>query len=275
MARFYILILGILLALPVSAQRHVTPIDTGVEKVIVTKAEREKAYKDSIAAARDSIKAARGPMPTYPLIHQLTLGVNIWDPIMRALGQDYGLVGFSLDLNFRNRFIAAFEAGIGSADHVGDGYHYKSPVAPYFKIGADYNFMFRKSPDYLLCAGFRYGLSPFKFEVTDAVEGSAYWGETDKFSIPSQSVTAGYLDLLLGIRVRLVGNLSMGWSFRYHNVLHGGKTDFGEAYYIPGYGSRSGAVTGTFSIYYNLPIHKKAADAKPATPDINDDEGAI
>lgn len=253
-------------AVSAASQRRVTPVDTDAPVVVYTKAERDKVRKDSIAAARDSIKASQALTTNYPLLHNLTVGVNLWDPAMRLIGADYGLIGASLDLSIRNRFVASFEAGAGNADHQGDNYRYKSPLAPFFKIGANYNFMFRKSPDYQLMLGFRYGFSPFKFEVADAVDKSTYWGGQESFAVPSQSVTAGYLDALLAIRVKLVGNLSMGWSVRYHKLLHGGKTDYGEAYYIPGFGSRGSTVTGSFSVYYTLPLHKtpSAAPAKPA-----------
>ena len=259
-----------------TAQRRITPVDSQAKPVIITNAERAKARKDSIAAARDSIRAVRATLPKVPTFPDITVGVNLWDPAMRVLGQDYGIADASVELNILNRFFPVLEAGVGMADHYGDdkAYHYKSPVAPFFKLGMNYNFMFSRSPDYKLCVGFRYGFTPFKFEVTDIRERSTYWGEEPNFAIPSQSVTAGYLELLLSMRIRLVGNFSMGWSFRYHNLLHGGKTDLGKASYIPGYGSINGSVTGSFSVYYTLPLHKKpkAAQSKPDVPELTDDE---
>ena len=51
--------------------------------------------------------------------------------------------------------------------------------------------------------------------------------------------------------------LSMGWTARYHALLHEGKSAFGEPMYIPGYGKRSSHFTGSFSIIYTLPLNKK------------------
>ena len=216
--RIKLLIMILLLsAVAGTAQRRITPVDSQAKPVIITNAERAKARKDSITAARDSIRAVRATLPKVPTFPDITVGVNLWDPAMRVLGQDYGIADASVELNILNRFFPVLEAGVGMADHYGDdnGYHYKSPVAPFFKLGMNYNFMFSRSPDYKLCVGFRYGFTPFKFEVTDIRERSTYWGEEPNFAIPSQSVTAGYLELLLSMRIRLVGNFSMGWSFRY------------------------------------------------------------
>lgn len=261
-------------AVAVMAQRRVTPVDSQAKPVIITNAERAQARKDSIAAARDSIRAERAKLPKMATVPDITFGINLWDPVMRALGQNYGVIDASVELNILNRFFPVVEAGVGRADRQGDGFRYKSPLSPFVKLGMNYNFLFSRSPDYKLCVGFRYGFSPFKFEVTDIKERSTYWGTEPDFSIPSQSLSGGYLELLLSMRIRLVGNLSMGWSFRYHTILHGAKTDFGEAYYIPGYGSRDMSVTGSFSVYYTLPFAKrsKGAESKPNVPELTDEE---
>ncbi len=49
----------------------------------------------------------------------------------------------------------------------------------------------------------------------------------------------------------------MGWCIRYKAKLHESEAAYGRPWYIPGYGSRNGAVTGSFAITYTLPLKKK------------------
>ena len=115
------------------------------------------------------------PEFTYPFLHEVTLGLNIWDPAMRLLGQDYGIAEVWGELSLHNRFKPILEIGLGSANYTPEdgNYTYKSKLSPYFRIGMNYNFMFKSSPEYSFYGGVRYGLSPsFSYEVTDIVPSS-------------------------------------------------------------------------------------------------------
>lgn len=208
----------------------------------------------------DSLAKVGGiPKMQYPLLHSVSVSVDIWDAAMRLFGQDYGLTGFAAELNMHNRYIPVFEAGLGMANHKpsGMGYTYKAPLAPYFRIGANYNFLYNSNPDYMLTAGLRYGFSTFRWEVTDIEVNSPYWQETATTSIPRQNSTAGWLEICFGLRVKLWKGISAGWTLKYHSLLHRSHTPYGEAWYIPGYGSRNGALTGAFHITYTIPLHRK------------------
>ena len=55
--------------------------------------------------------------------------------------------------------------GIWLHGHLGDkGIHYKSN-APYFRIGMDYNTLYKKQHGHMLLVGLRYGVSSFKYDV--------------------------------------------------------------------------------------------------------------
>lgn len=227
-------------------------IDTQGNKVLVdTLAGTE--FVDSTAVATRVI-----PKMEYPLLHSASVSADLFTPAMRAFGQHYGLTEFAVEVNLHNRYIPVFEFGLGQADYTPDdnNYTYRSPIAPFFRIGANYNFFYNSNPDYLLFAGLRYGFSPFKFSVTDITLNDSYWDETERFDIPEQSVTAGYFEFLLGLRVKIIDRISLGWTVRYHSLLHDSATDYGEAWYIPGFGSRNSSLSATFSITYTLPLSK-------------------
>ena len=205
----------------------------------------------------------------YPLLHAVTVGVDIWDPAMRILGQKYGGIGFWGELSLHNRFKPVFEFGLSSADIRPDdmNYTFKSPLAPYFKIGMNYNIFYNSNPDYQLLFGVRYAFTPFSFSVEDITSGNGYW-DNPPFNIPSQSTTAGYFELVASIKVKIYRNISLGWQLKYHSLVHEGKCGYGKPMYIPGFGKRGTPIAGGFSIMYTLPLNKKS------TPKVNTAEGA-
>lgn len=194
----------------------------------------------------------------YPLLDAASVSVDIWDPLMRAFGQDYGLIGFGAEVSLHNRYKPVFELGFGQACHrpSGNNYTYKTPLSMFMRIGMNYNFLYNSSPDYQFYGGLRYGFSSFKYSVDDVTVDAPYWDETASFGIPSQSASVGWLEVVFGLRVKLWGPLSAGWAFKYHSILHESKNTYGNPWYIPGYGSRSASVTGSFSLTYTFSLSK-------------------
>lgn len=204
----------------------------------------------------------------YPLMHAVTVGVDIWDPVMKIIGTEYGGISFWGELSLHNRFKPVFEFGLSSADIHPDGmnYTFKSPMAPFFKLGMNYNIFYNSNPAYQLLFGLRYAFTPYKWRIENAQPNNTYW-QTEPFSIPQQNATTGYLELIASIKVQIFKNISMGWQVKYHSVLHQSKNKYGEPMYIPGFGKRGTPIAGGFSIMYTLPLNKKTA------PKVNTTEG--
>jgi hypothetical protein len=216
-------------------------------------------YIDTITGEKwvdsTALKAIKKQMK-YPLLHSSSLGVNIWDPVMRVFGQKYGLTSAWLEMSFHNRYKPIVEVGLGHANYApADGnFTYTSPLSVFFKLGLNYNFLFNSDPDYQFMAGLKYGFTPFSYSINNVTVNSPYWGETAQFDIPAQHATVGWFEFTLGLRVKLWGPISAGWEFKYHARLHESKNQYGDPWYIPGYGTRSSALAGSFSISYTLPL---------------------
>ncbi len=202
------------------------------------------------------------PKMEYPLLSGFSAGVDLWDPLMRAFGNHYGLISFSLGVNLHNRYRPIVEVGVSDADFTPDdgNFSYKSKIAPFFKIGADYNFLYNSNPDYEVYAGLRFGFTPFSFEVTDVTVNNNYWDVSSRFDIPSQSVTASFFEVLFGVKVKLWGPISAGWQIKYHSLISDGNPRYGQPWYIPGYGTRRSNWSGGFSIFYTFHINHQRAD---------------
>lgn len=284
-----ILAIVAIMALVSSAQnrRHVTPVNnaaTRTQYVNDTRGDSARALErrrarsihyhddngntimvDTITGQEwiDSTLMPPPPPMKYPLLYAIEAGVNVWDPIMRIFGQKYGLIDFGVALNMHNRYMPAFEVGIGTASNHPNNhpYTYRSPVAPFFRIGADYNFLYNSNPDYKLMAGVRYGFSPFSYSVTGATVDNSYWDQSSTFDIPATHATAGWFDIGLSLRVRLVSNLSAGWSISYHTILHQSHPAAGDPWYIPGYGTATSSLSAAIRLTWTINLGRKTPTA--------------
>lgn len=276
-----VLIVSLIASFQVNAQRRVnpvtprqagsTPVATDIGRtpidpsrlVTTTDAQGNTVTVDTVTGREyvDSTLLPPPPKMIYPLVHQAIFGVNLWDGIMRCLGQKFGLGDVWAEVSLHNRYFPFFAFGFGqiSDTPINKNYTYNSPMAPYFKLGATYNLFYNSSPDYRLQAGLRYGFSAFKWNVTDVTVDEGYWGAPTSYKIPDQSCTAGYLEVVLALKVKIWRNISAGWTLVYHSLLHDSKSAYGNPMYIPGYGKRNGAFTGNFSVCYTLPLGKSAA----------------
>ncbi len=276
------------------AQRRVTPIDTpatATQHINENKANGDSLDRSRLVEMTDSrgnkilvdtvtgkefidsaaIEKAKNVKMKYPLLHSATVSLDLFTPAMRVFGTKYGLGEVAAEINLYNRYIPVLEFGLGQAENTPDdnNYTYKSAISPFFRIGMNYNFFYGSNPDYMLMIGLRYGFSPFKFEVTDISQQGGYWNEPMTYNIPSQSVTAGYLQLLLALRVRIFDNFSMGWSIRYQSIMHESATPHGKAWYIPGFGARNRSLNATFSLSYTIPLSNTDALSEKTTETIN------
>lgn len=215
---------------------------------------------DSVSAIEEARKDSLSRIyPRYPKLTQLIVGVNIGDFAARLLGQRYGGVDVSATLNMWNRLQPTVEFGLGWVkEHPDDAhYTYHTPPSPYIKLGADYNFMFKKTPKYQLLAGFRIGASFFKYDITDIEASSPYWQESQEgLSLKGNKSSAVWGEILAGLRVQLFSNFAMGWQLRWHTPFTVKKNDYAKPWYIPGMGDRERHWQLSISFYYTLPLSR-------------------
>ena len=277
-----------LCSLPASGQRRITPVKPTTNKVMTTKENEAKIEElkrrglvivgdtilpDTVAARmNDTIKITR---MRYPLLTGVTIGANVWDPVMRLFGQSYGGIDFSAELSLWNRIMPIVELGVGNANNTPDGknFTYKSNLALYGKIGCSYNFKYNNKPDYMALVGFRLGYSNFKYGVTDVTLDNGYWQDQSRFEIDGLRSHALWGELVVSMHIKLYKNWSAGWALKYHFLFNYKKNPTADPWYIPGYGTRGSAITGGLSIYYTIPFNKnkwpdddKAKDAYTGEP---------
>lgn len=261
-----------ILAVPTHAQRRVSPVVKNTNRTLTSTelAAKQKELasqgfvilgdsivSDSIAMLEnDSIRAM---YMQYPKLTSVIVGVNLWDPIMRIFGQSYGGIDFSAELSMWNRFHPIVELGVGQANSTPEdmNFTYKSNLALYGKLGLNYNFKYNNSPDYVALLGIRAGYSSFSYDIKDISLVNSYWSQSQTIDILNQKSNALWAELLLSLKVKLIGNISAGWAFRYHFLINYKKNTNSDPWYIPGFGTRESNMTGSFSLYYTIPLGKK------------------
>lgn len=193
------------------------------------------------------------PKSPWPLLNGITVGFNFFDAAMLLAGQSYASFDISAAVSLHNWFFPTCEFGLGYADNRQEGNTlvYRTKLSPYFKIGIDYNFLYKSSPDYMAGLGLRLGWARPQYEITGASVSADYWGEDIRFNILNQSVNAWYGEALATVKVKVWKRLSMGWSIRYRFKAHIPDATASTPWFIPGYGGSS-PLRATFSIMYTF-----------------------
>lgn len=256
------------------AQKKVTPVETDDHRTERPQLHYFDRHGNPLAepvlflSDLDTVTGVKSG-PVYPLLNAVSVGVDFFDAVMLLAGQTHSSFSASARLSLHNWFFPTIEVGLGSANrHVeGDNYRYKGKLSPFFRLGADYNFLYKSNPDYQVFVGLRLGFSRFGYSVNDITVNSPYWDESEMFSITGQRASVLWGEALAGLKVKIAGPISMGWTFRYHGRFHTSTHSSAYPWFVPGYGG-SARIGATFSIFYTLPLsRKRALDENPALSD--------
>ena len=148
------------------------------------------------------------------------------------------------------------------------GIHYKSN-APYFRIGMDYNTLYKKQHGHMLLVGLRYGVSSFKYDVDalgldDPIYGGIVgnpnlddeiWGGSLPYNHKGMKGSMQWAEFCVGIRAHVWKALYMGWSLRFKFKLSASADEYGDPWYVPGFGKYGSNTMGvTYTITYKLPL---------------------
>lgn len=168
------------------------------------------------------------------------VGVDLAGLVQYAIS-DYGQFEAQLRINLRDRYFPVFEAGVGRARHddIVTLIHYRS-TAPYFRIGADYNLMKNKHDFYRIYGGARYALSYFKYDVSHPGVTDPNWGDVAPYGADGVSAHCHWAELSVGVDATIWSVIHLGWSVRYRKRLFHSDGDYGNVWYVPGFG-RSGS----------------------------------
>ena len=188
-----------------------------------------------------------------------SIGLEIAGMGSYFIGSDIFNTEIQVQSNLLNKYFPVVEVGMGKTNTTNDGtdIHYKTS-APFFKIGADYNFLNAKPylPGMLL-GGLRYGFSSFEYDVDGPTMTDPNYGGTTNvpFIYQGQECTAHWIEAVAALKVKIFKGFCMGWSVRYKRKLSLSKNENTEPWYVPGFGKNSSSSFNlSYHLIYNLPF---------------------
>lgn len=211
------------------------------------------------STAQEKKTATTEEKATVPLYQGTYVGLDVFGLGSKIFGSDFTSAEVSVEVNLKNRFIPIIEIGYGHTDTTDDetNIHYKAS-APYFRIGMNYNILFKKPhlPGYAY-GGIRYGFTSFTYDVDAPAMVDPTWGNiTVPFTYNGVKSNAGWVELVGGLTTKIYKNFYMGLSVRYRVRTSMKKTGNTEPWYIPGFGKNKANhfTIGTYSLIYKLPF---------------------
>ncbi|MDE7160260.1 MAG: hypothetical protein K2O24_05400 [Muribaculaceae bacterium] len=279
MKRRLILLAGFMLSVCAAfAQGSITPVDNDTEKPPQPVLHYYDRHGNRLQtpvlflAELDTVKNVRSG-PVYPAVSGMSVGVNFFDAILKLFGQTYSSFDVHADITLFNWLMPVVEAGVGFASSSPDNgaFHIKVHPSPYVKIGFNYNFLYKSNPDYQFWLGLRAGMANSRYDVWGITQSCDYYVEGGPTAYDGLRCTSWYGDVLAGLRVRIAGPVSLGWSLRYHfNFSRARKGMACPPWFVPGYGHNP--LGATFSVYFDLYSNRKKTPAAGVGEMVNTSE---
>lgn len=207
----------------------------------------------SLTAANDQSKKKK-EMPNIPLYQGIQLGVDMASPVKSLFSDSYG-AAIKADVNLKNKYFPTLEIGSAHTDKTNEnGTHFTS-TGNYIKLGINKALSYRGSKaENLFFAGAHYGFTSFSYNLDNLYFFQKYWGN-DLTNFQNEKAVAGWVELVAGVRIQVLGPVSMGWTVQYKSTLHVSNGENSIPSYIPGYGENVKPNGGiALHLYYKLPF---------------------
>lgn len=217
-----------------------------------------------VAVAVDTVERFQGVayehtvVPTYkeqPLFCGVSVGVDLAGALMAQVAK-FGQYEAQARFNFKQRYFAVAEAGVGTSHHTSDRTSQTYKVhSPYFRIGADYNFAHNPVSGNRIYGGVRYGFSSFRYDISGpAFVDPLTPGAEIPFSLNDVHSAMHWGELVAGLEGRLWRFIHLGWSVRWKFRFKQKDCPYGSPFYVPGYGDNTdgSCFGGNFSLLFDI-----------------------
>lgn len=186
---------------------------------------------------------------TVPFFRGIAVSADLVGAGMMWLS-DYGQYEAALRVNLKDRYFPIIEIGIGKADHLNlvTNLRYNTS-APYGRIGIDFNLMKDKHDIYRLYGGLRYAYTSWKYDVEHPGVVDPTWGDVAEYGGKDVQCHYHWAEVVFGVDAKIWGPVRLGWSARYRSRIKYDNGEFGNPWYVPGYGKNgSKRLGGTFNV---------------------------
>lgn len=173
--------------------------------------------------------------------------------VMKAVGSTFSQIEIAGRLNLKERVFPVFELGMAEGNRIGnskDNVFHTS--APYFRVGVDVNANKKRTSNRLM-VGLRVGYSSFKYDYSGPSITDPVWGETIPLDMRGIHGSAVWGEGVLGFETKIWSFIRLGWNLRYKFRMTQKTYEYGQPWYIPGYGPNgSNCWGGTVNLIFDF-----------------------
>ncbi len=198
----------------------------------------------AVNAEDEKGKVAAPEMEKMPLLSGFAVSADLVGVSMKLVGARFANMEIAGKLNLKEKYFPVFEIGIGDCTRRGGENSNKfSTSSPYYRIGVDYN-VNKKTNGNRFLVGARYGFSSYKFDYTaDGLEDPVY-STSQPLDFHGLKARQQWLEFALGFEAKIWKLVRLGWNLRYKMRINQSVPEYGEPYFVPGYGKNDVSTFG-------------------------------
>ena len=198
------------------------------------------------------------------------VGVDLYKLTRGLYDSNYKGIELVGDYRLTKKYYLAAELGSEDKTTVDDRLNTTSKGS-YLKVGFDYNgYENWLNMENIISIGMRYGVSTFSQELNSykTYNTDHYWGEMpwNTSGKTFNGLTAGWIEVVAGIKVKVINNIFVGFSLRMNTLIYDKKpSDDFENLYIPGFNRTYDGNFGAgfnYTVTYFIPLYKKIVKPK-------------
>jgi hypothetical protein len=196
--------------------------------------------------------------------YTIRFGLDLSKPVMAQLDKDFFGLELVGDIRLFSEFYGAIELGNEKKTQQSEQINFTT-TGSYLKLGFDYNLYENwKGMNNAIYLGMRIGNSFFKQKVNEyeSYQINHYWTTEIIKNGPEireqDALSARWVEVVAGIKVKIVNNLYMGFSIRLNRLMNDTRPDNFDNLYIPGFNKKTDEnVWGAgfnYTLTYSIPV---------------------
>ena len=179
-----------------------------------------------------------------PVFGGIAVSADLVGFVMKAMNARFANMEVAGRLNFCEKYFPIVELGIGDCKKTGgDNNNTFSCTAPYYRVGMDYN-MNKKMNGNRFFVGLRYAFSTYNYDFDNPDFADPVWKRNTPLVLHSLDGRTQWMEVVIGVETKLWSIVRLGWNLRYKARLKQKVSEYGEPYYVPGFGKNSGSTFG-------------------------------
>lgn len=201
--------------------------------------------KDTVVIELDTVKNRFVPTG-------IRIGTDVIALVKSNIQDNFNGWEVNADVDFK-RYYLNFDYGSWGRNFATDSATYQND-GKYWRLGVDVNFLLKDVERNMFFIGMRYGRANFSEQMT-VISKDKIWGDfTGSYNNPN--VTARWLELTSGLRVRMYKFIWMGYTARFKfGLKKQGETQM-LSHDVPGYGrtDKETAWGFNYQIFFRIPF---------------------